>query len=364
MRRFLIDVAIMGIIAFLGAAAVVGFGLYNVSAHLGHLPGVSWVLHTTFRQSVQLRAPEESEVPDLSQPGLIELGAGHYESACAFCHGVPGEAQSETVRSMVPHPPPVRAAIEHWEPQHLFWIVENGVKMTGMPGWPTEKRSDDVWAVVAFLMATPDMSAQDYWQALGRERPDIPSDGPSQLVAECGICHGDDGLARGNPVIPRLDILSEEYIAETLDAYRSGARHSGIMQQAASTLEDEEIAFLADHFANADAGSGETGGGEPPDPDLIATGEALAKGGALDPTDETPACTACHGPWPEAVSGDFPSLIGQRRHYVETQLVLWQQEKRGGTEKADMMHKVIEGMDEADMAALAAYYSSLSPAAE
>ena len=60
MRAVLLTLAVLAGLGLTGAAAVVTFGLYNVSAQVGHLPGVSWVLHTTFRNSVALRAPSMS----------------------------------------------------------------------------------------------------------------------------------------------------------------------------------------------------------------------------------------------------------------------------------------------------------------
>lgn len=163
MRCFLRTTAIWAGLAALAGAATVGFGLFNVSARIGHLPPVHWALHTTFEQNVRLRAPSEAEVPaNLGDPGLAAIGAGHYDSACRFCHASPGEAQSATALSMNPAPPHVSDAAASWEPNQLHWIVDNGVKMSGMPHWPTETRDDDVWAVVAFLDAVPDMGNDDY----------------------------------------------------------------------------------------------------------------------------------------------------------------------------------------------------------
>ncbi len=135
-----------------------GFGLYNVSAAAGHLPGVAWILHTTYRNSVELRAPPAAQVPELTD-AMAAIGARHFDSACRFCHSPPGEARSATTRSMVPAPPPIQEAVAGWQPRHLFWIVRNGVKMSGMPHWPAEQRQDDVWLVVAFLDRVREMSA-------------------------------------------------------------------------------------------------------------------------------------------------------------------------------------------------------------
>ena len=94
MRRMIQTLAALALLGLLGAAAVVGLGLYNVSAQVGHMPGVSWVLHTTFRNSVKLRATSMEAAPDLSDPDLVALGAGHYATACAPCHASPGTDRS------------------------------------------------------------------------------------------------------------------------------------------------------------------------------------------------------------------------------------------------------------------------------
>ncbi len=337
-------------VALVLAGAVVGFGLYNVSAAAGHLPGMSWVLHTTYRNSVELRAPPASQVPELTE-AMAAIGARHFDSACRFCHSPPGEQRTATVRSMVPAPPPIQEAVGDWQPRHLFWIVRNGVKMSGMPHWPAELREDDVWLVVAFLDRVRDMSAADYARLVA------PADDPDPLFAYCAVCHGLDGTAEGNPVMPRLDILGEPYIAASLAAYRGGFRQSGVMQHAASQLSDEQIAMLARRFA-----------AQPPGPpaspaasaELVALGQELAFG--APERRDVPACRACHGPWPTKRSPLFPALAGQHPDYLLAQLRLWLAGKRGGTPRAHIMHLVAEELDEAQLRALAAYYAAGAPA--
>ena len=345
------------VLAALGGAAVVGVGLYNVSAVTGHWPGVSWVLHTTYVNSVELRAPPASAVPELTDE-LAAIGARHYDSACRFCHAAPGEARAATARAMVPAPPQIAEAVDRWQPRHLHWIVKNGVKMTGMPHWPAELREDDVWLVVAFLDRARDMTAAEYAELVA-----TPED-PDALVAYCAGCHGLDGAGRGNPVMPRLEILGEAYIAASLRAYREGARQSGVMQHAASGLSDEQIALLARRFAAepavaAVATTVPVATPPPPDEDLVVLGRTLAFG--TPENRDVPACRACHGPWPTERSPLFPVLAGQRADYLYTQLRLWQAGTRGGTPRAHIMHLVGQQLGEPQMRALAAFYAAGGP---
>lgn len=354
MRCVLLTLAGLVVLALLGATAVVGFGLYNVSASAGHLPGVTWVLHTTFRNSVRLRAPDQSQVPFLTND-MAAIGARHYDTACRPCHAAPGEPRSWTMRSMEPEPPHITEAVEGWEPRHLFWISLNGVKMTGMPHWPAENRQDEAWMMAAFLDRVRGMSAEDY-AALTR-RPSSTEPAENALVAYCAMCHGFDGAGRENGKIPRLDILGAPYIAASLAAYRDELRHSGIMQQAAAHLTDAQIAMLADRFGSGEPAPDITS--EAPPADLVAAGRALAMGGP--DSAGTPACRACHGPWPTRRSDLFPTLTGQRMDYLVQQLTLWKAGHRGGHQRAHLMHQVAELLDEKDIAALAAFYAAGAP---
>ncbi|HET7410062.1 MAG TPA: c-type cytochrome, partial [Paracoccaceae bacterium] len=342
MKCVLLTLAALALLGLIGAGAVVGFGLYNVSAAAGHLPGVSWVLHTTFRNSVRLRAPDESQVPALTDD-MAAIGARHYDTACRPCHAAPGERRTWTMRSMEPEPPHIVEAVQGWEPRHLFWIALNGVKMTGMPHWPAENRRDEAWMMAAFLDRVGAMSAAEYAELTERPAAD------DALVSYCAMCHGLHGAGRGNARMPRLDILGAPYIAASLSAYRDGLRHSGIMQQAASHLTDEQIAMLAERFGAEEPVP--AAAPEPPPEALVAAGRELALGGP-DSTG-TPACRACHGPWPARRSPLFPTLVGQRMEYLAIQLELWKDGHRGGHRRAHLMHQVAELLDKQDIDALA-----------
>lgn len=349
MRTVILTLVAAATVGLVAATLVVGLGLYNVSARAGHLPGVSWLLHTTFRNAVHLRAPPESEVPALGGEDMIALGARHFDTACRVCHGAPGETESAartaTAREMVPEPPHVTDAVKNWKPNHLFWIVRNGVKMTGMPAWPA-RRKDEVWPVVAFLEAVREMSFAEY-AALVAPPGDV-----GEAASTCSVCHGADGRGRGNALVPRLDIQTPEYLAASLRAYRDGARESGVMAHAAARLTDAEIDRLATAF-----GVPQTT--ETPDVTLEGRGAALALGPARP--GEPPVCASCHGPWPTPLSPLFPRLSGQSEAYLLAQLDLWRSGIRGGGPRSHLMRQVAHAVTEADARALAAFYAARNP---
>ncbi|SIO00411.1 c-type cytochrome [Vannielia litorea] len=339
MRTALKLLAALAALGLLAGATVVGFGLYNTSARQGHWPGVGAVMHTTFKQSVRLRAPGEEAVPDdLAAPDRIALGALHYQSACAFCHAVPGIPRSATALSLNPQPPHISEAVQAWEPRHMFWIVREGVKMTGMPGWPADGHDDEIWSVVAYLEAVKGMTPEDQRALTGAR---LGRSG-------CTACHGEGGRST-NSFVPRLDILTSDEIVAALSHYSAGRRPSGMMQEVVSRLDDEDIADLGREFGAAERPSASL----PPGSD--EPGMELATRG----TASVPACIACHGPGRQSGAAPAPAIAGQSRDYIAIQLRLWRDGKRDGGPRAELMRKSARALTDGDIEALADWFSSL-----
>lgn len=343
MRLVLRTLAVLAATGAVIFVAVVFGGLFNVSAKLGHLPGVSWVLHTTYGNAVELYAPSESDIPELS-PEMAALGRGHFEGACIYCHAGAGEERNATVLSMVPPPPYIEAAVEGWGANHLWWILYNGVKMSGMPHWPSD-REEEVWAVVAYLE-----SVQAGAPAGLPNTPEV--DDPT--LAYCASCHGVEGRS-GNGLIPRLDILEGDYMEATLMAYREGRRESGFMYHASRAVTQDELIRMAAYFDEIPPEVDPGMGGAPAD--LVEQGAELAQRGSR----EVPACVACHGPSASRGGTAIPDLAGQYEPYLRTQLTLWREGRRGGDARAGLMNKAAQDLTDEDIAALAAWYASLDP---
>ena len=71
-------------------------------------------------------------------------------------------------------------------------------------------------------------------------------------LRECAGCHGADGISIA-PTIPNLAGQKEEYLKQTLTAYREGTRAGGgaaMMTPMASGLSDDEITALSQHFSS------------------------------------------------------------------------------------------------------------------
>ena len=145
----------------LAAFVVAWSGLCDLAANRGHLAVVQWFLDFGLRNSVATHAVAV-QTPPLDNPDLVRLGAAYFHRGCAYCHGAPGIPVNPIARDMLPSPPDLSASMRPWKERELFWIVEHGLKYTGMPGWVAPEREDEIWAVVAFLKRLPTLDARSY----------------------------------------------------------------------------------------------------------------------------------------------------------------------------------------------------------
>jgi mono/diheme cytochrome c family protein len=86
------------------------------------------------------------------EPNLI-AGAKIYKEQCAVCHGLPGEPRSAVAAGMFPKPPELFHGTgvtddEAWE---SYWKVENGIRMTGMPGFKDRLTEPQIWQVTLLV---------------------------------------------------------------------------------------------------------------------------------------------------------------------------------------------------------------------
>lgn len=166
MKRFLLHAAILAALGGVVAFAIAALGLYDISATDQHLRPTYHLLRLGMDRSVALRA-RNLQPPPMDDPRRIARGADLFRDHCVQCHGGPGVAPEPFALALRPHATPLaRSGLER-SPQHLFWVVKHGIKMTGMPAWEYRFPEEDLWSVVAFVKHLPSLTPAQY-QALPR----------------------------------------------------------------------------------------------------------------------------------------------------------------------------------------------------
>ncbi|MFP2895256.1 c-type cytochrome [Corallococcus sp. 4LFB] len=76
----------------------------------------------------------------------------HWGDHCAICHAADGSGQTPIGQGLYPRAPDMRAApTQDLSDGELYWIIQNGIRLTGMPAWGQahdEVGNNDSWALV------------------------------------------------------------------------------------------------------------------------------------------------------------------------------------------------------------------------
>jgi mono/diheme cytochrome c family protein len=101
----------------------------------------------------------------------------HFADHCAICHGNDGSCDTMMGSGLYPKPPDLRLAeTQKLSDGELFWIIENGVRFTGMPAFSTRHSSpEDSWKLVLFIRHLPQLTAAERIE-MERNNPKSPAD--------------------------------------------------------------------------------------------------------------------------------------------------------------------------------------------
>jgi mono/diheme cytochrome c family protein len=178
--KFLATIGALAIIAAIAAAVYFFGGFYNVAGTEPDPKPVAWALGYVRDASIARHA---TDAPSVSlEGGIVQAGARAFaKRGCVNCHGAPGAEWAKFSEGLRPDPPDLKDVADELTPSQLFFVIKNGINMTGMPGFglinqgETERWVGDpeIWTIVAFVKKLPNVSEADYktWT----EAPESPA---------------------------------------------------------------------------------------------------------------------------------------------------------------------------------------------
>jgi thiosulfate dehydrogenase len=112
-------------------------------------------------------------------------GAEIYKQNCAVCHGLPGADKTAIAAGMFPKPPQLWHGTgvtddEAWE---TYWKVENGIRMTGMPGFKGQLNETQIWQVSVLLKNADKVPASVKTALASSAAPAVSSVAPSTVMS-------------------------------------------------------------------------------------------------------------------------------------------------------------------------------------
>ena len=148
----------------LGAAAGLG---YVVTTGLRAAPQPSAVEAAIARRVRALAVPRAAAGrvnPVSLSPDLLTEGMAHYADHCASCHAADGSGKTEMGAGLFPKAPDMReSATQQMTDGELFYVIEHGIRFTGMPAWSTGTPEGETasWQLVRVIRHLPRLTAEE-----------------------------------------------------------------------------------------------------------------------------------------------------------------------------------------------------------
>lgn len=135
---------------------VIGLTHFRLSALQG--PGPVETRAANVAKHFFIRLASRHRIPQrpINTNASIESGGSHYGLDCGICHGVDGRAQTPPGQWMYPRAADLTSKrVQSYSDQELFWIINNGIRFTGMPGFGKLETPDHIWDLVNYVRTLP-----------------------------------------------------------------------------------------------------------------------------------------------------------------------------------------------------------------
>lgn len=169
----------VGLITAIVLASIVCFALLKTTvggfrANAQPTAFEAWIA----RKSREMAVPDEVKRrinPIPNNPEALAEARAHWADHCAACHGNDGSGQSEMGKHLYPPAPDMRKQdTQQTTDGELFYIIQNGIRLSGMPAWGSEHSGEeDSWKLVHFIRHLPNISPSEL-QEMEKLNPKSP----------------------------------------------------------------------------------------------------------------------------------------------------------------------------------------------
>lgn len=189
--------AVVGLVAVAG-----GVWFLNKGLDARDVPGpVETRVSRAARSWLVPSAAKARTNPEAATDETLKSGMAHWADHCASCHGNDGAGRTAMGQALYPKVPDMRLAdTQGLSDGELFYLIEHGVKITGMPAWGTGTPDGEQasWHLVQFIRHLPALTedelasmealnpkSRDEWQQFEEERRylsgtlDVPESAPA-----------------------------------------------------------------------------------------------------------------------------------------------------------------------------------------
>jgi mono/diheme cytochrome c family protein len=128
------------------------------------------------RQIAMPSAAAKKKNPIQPSPETLADGRAHFADHCATCHSNNGSGDNEIGSRIYPRPPDLRRPdTQKMTDGELFYVIEKGIRWTGMPGWQGSHSDEDNWKLVLFVRHLPKITPEEI-SAMKKLNPKTPEE--------------------------------------------------------------------------------------------------------------------------------------------------------------------------------------------
>lgn len=176
MLKFLLGFALAVVVVLACGFCYVRFGFVDPRADMPINWFESKVAMPALDASVDKRAPDAHNPVQPTDANLI-AGMKIYQSSCAGCHGDVQHAHSGFGDAFYPRAPQFVEDAPDMPENQNFYIIQHGVRLSGMPAWKGVLKEDEIWQVTTFLSHMDKLPPQvaTEWKAAAAATPGADS---------------------------------------------------------------------------------------------------------------------------------------------------------------------------------------------
>jgi len=173
MKGFVIGLVIGVLILPVFAYFYIRSGRVPVAASDNPLPFEKYLAHGGLHARIQREAPQRDA--NEFTPADLVAGAQIFQRDCGFCHGSPQQSPFEGAHGMFPRPPRLFTdeMVTDDPVGHTYWVVKNGIRLSGMPGFKESLSDQQIWQISA-LLARADKLPPEVTEAFRAASAGIP----------------------------------------------------------------------------------------------------------------------------------------------------------------------------------------------
>ena len=126
----------------------------------------TWMERTMARNARKVATPADAK--NLSNPRqqqtseMLAEADEHFVEHCGLCHGIDGRGDTTIGRNLYPKVPDMsQTDTQQLSDGELYYIISNGVRLTGMPAWGSEDKPEAIWDLVSLIRRLPKLSPEE-----------------------------------------------------------------------------------------------------------------------------------------------------------------------------------------------------------